>query len=130
MPQSLFLVIRPMRCSKQPPEQTYRYPQKQEDHREGCERRGEGEKRNEQRTTEFQGCEDQIADPAREDGGIGPERCGEALREAGDAAPAMMAAVHFTIGGKSVMTAADTIVPATNAAGVARASSKLSIPGM
>src|SRR5262245_24116186 len=49
-----------MRCSKQPPEQTYRYPQKQEDHREGCERRGEGEKRNEQRTTEFQGCEHMV----------------------------------------------------------------------
>jgi hypothetical protein len=42
----------------------------------------------------------------------------------------MTAAVHFTIGGRSVMTAADTIVPATNAAGVAKASSKLSTPGM
>jgi hypothetical protein len=40
-----------MRRSKQTPEQTYRHPQKQEDHREGCERRGEGEKRNEERTT-------------------------------------------------------------------------------
>jgi len=44
--------------------------------------------------------------------------------------PAIMAAVHFTIGGKSVMTAADTIVPATTAPGVATASSKLSTPGM
>ena len=41
--------------------------------------------------------------------------------------PAITAAVHFTIGGTSVMTAADTIVPAINAAGVAKVSSKLSI---
>ncbi len=44
--------------------------------------------------------------------------------------PAMMAAVHFTIGGASTMTAADTIVPATKAAGVASASSRLSTTGM
>ena len=43
--------------------------------------------------------------------------------------PAMTAAIHFAIGGRSVMTAADTIVPATNAAGVATASSRLSTPG-
>ena len=41
----------------------------------------------------------------------------------------MMTAVHFTIGGRPVMTAADTTVPATNAAGVASASSRLSTPG-
>jgi hypothetical protein len=45
-----------MRRSKQSPEQTYRYPQKQEDHRECSERRGQGQKRNEECTTEFQGC--------------------------------------------------------------------------
>src|ERR1700722_5599071 len=44
--------------------------------------------------------------------------------------PAMTAAVHFTIGGASIMTAADTIVPATKAAGVATASSRLSTTGM
>ena len=44
--------------------------------------------------------------------------------------PAIMAAVHFTIGGRSVMTAADTIVPATTAPGVATVSSRLSTPGM
>ena len=33
--------------------------------------------------------------------------------------PAITAAVYFTIGGTSVMTAADTIVPAMNTAGVA-----------
>jgi hypothetical protein len=43
--------------------------------------------------------------------------------------PAMTAAVHFTIGGASIMTAADTIVPAMNAAGVAKTSSRLSITG-
>jgi hypothetical protein len=32
----------------------------------------------------------------------------------------MKAAVHFTIGGTSVITAADTIVSATSAAGLAR----------
>src|SRR5262249_46928265 len=42
--------------------------------------------------------------------------------------PAMTAAIHFTIGGTSVMTAAHRIVPATNAAGVAKASSRLSTP--
>jgi hypothetical protein len=36
--------------------------------------------------------------------------------------PAITAVVHFTIGGRSVITAADTTVPATNAAGVANAS--------
>jgi hypothetical protein len=41
----------------------------------------------------------------------------------------MTAAVHFTIGGTSVVTAADTIVPATSAAGVANVSSKLSTAG-
>jgi hypothetical protein len=40
----LRLAVRPMRRSKQPPEQTYRYPQKQDDHREGCQGRGHGEK--------------------------------------------------------------------------------------
>src|SRR5262249_10924524 len=44
--------------------------------------------------------------------------------------PAITAAVHLTIGGTSVMTAADTIVPATSAAGVAKLSSRLSTPGM
>ena len=44
--------------------------------------------------------------------------------------PAITAAVHFTMGGTSVITAADTTVPATNAAGVARVSSRLSTPGM
>jgi hypothetical protein len=44
--------------------------------------------------------------------------------------PAITAAVHFTIGGTSVITAADTTVPATNAAGVAKESSRLSITGM
>ena len=43
--------------------------------------------------------------------------------------PAITAAVHFTIGATSVMTAADTIVPAINAAGVAKASSRLSTTG-
>ena len=38
--------------------------------------------------------------------------------------------VHFTIGGRSVMTAADTIVPATTAPGVATVSSRLSTPGI
>ena len=41
--------------------------------------------------------------------------------------PAITAAVHFTIGGTSVITAADTTVPATKAAGVAKVSSRLSI---
>ena len=44
--------------------------------------------------------------------------------------PAITAAVHFTIGGASIMTAADTIVPATKAAGVATVSSRLSTTGM
>src|SRR6516164_6387729 len=44
--------------------------------------------------------------------------------------PAITAAVHFTMGGTSVMTAAETTVPATNAAGVAKVSSRLSTPGM
>ena len=44
--------------------------------------------------------------------------------------PAMIAAAHFTIGGRSVMTAAETTVPATKAAGVAKVSSRLSTPGM
>src|SRR5262249_47377949 len=39
--------------------------------------------------------------------------------------PAITAAVHFTIGGRSVITAADTTVPATSAAGVAKLSSRL-----
>jgi hypothetical protein len=43
--------------------------------------------------------------------------------------PATTAAVHFSIGGTSIMTAADTIVPAINAAGVAKVSSRLSITG-
>ena len=43
--------------------------------------------------------------------------------------PAITAAVHFTIGGASIMTAADTIVPATKAAGVAKVSSRLSTTG-
>jgi hypothetical protein len=44
--------------------------------------------------------------------------------------PAITAAVHFTIGGASIMTAADTTVPATKAAGVAKVSSRLSTTGM
>ena len=44
--------------------------------------------------------------------------------------PAIMAVVHFTIGGRSVITAADAIVPATTAPGVATVSSRLSTPGM
>jgi hypothetical protein len=44
--------------------------------------------------------------------------------------PAITAAVHFTIGGASIMTAAETIVPATKAAGVAKVSSRLSTTGM
>src|SRR5262249_24523911 len=36
--------------------------------------------------------------------------------------PAITAAVHFTIGGRSVITAADTTVPAMRAAGVAQLS--------
>src|SRR5262245_52236285 len=43
--------------------------------------------------------------------------------------PAITAAVHFTIAGRSVITAADTTVPATSAAGVAKLSSRLSTPG-
>jgi len=44
--------------------------------------------------------------------------------------PATKAAVHFTMGGASIITAADRIVPATKAAGVARVSSRLSTTGM
>jgi hypothetical protein len=44
--------------------------------------------------------------------------------------PAMIAVVHFSIGGRSVITAAETSVPATTAAGVAKVSSRLSTPGM
>jgi hypothetical protein len=44
--------------------------------------------------------------------------------------PAITAAVHFTIGGMSVMTAADRIVPAMNAAGAETTSSRLSMTGM
>src|SRR5262249_10809666 len=58
LPQGLFLAVRPMRCSKQPLEQTDCYPQKQDDHRECSKRRGQGQKRNEECTTEFQSCED------------------------------------------------------------------------
>jgi hypothetical protein len=42
----------------------------------------------------------------------------------------MTAVVHFTRGGTSVITAADTTVPAMSAAGVAIVSSRLSTPGM
>jgi hypothetical protein len=44
--------------------------------------------------------------------------------------PAITAAVHFTIGGMSVITAADRMVPATNAAGADTTSSRLSTNGM
>jgi hypothetical protein len=44
--------------------------------------------------------------------------------------PAITAAVHFTVGGTSIITAADTIVPATKAAGIANVSSRLSTTGM
>ena len=39
--------------------------------------------------------------------------------------PAMIAVVHFSIGGGRSVTAADTIVPATKAAGVASVSSMI-----
>jgi hypothetical protein len=44
--------------------------------------------------------------------------------------PAITAAVHFTIGGMSVMTAADRMVPAMNAVGADTTSSRLSTNGM
>ncbi len=43
--------------------------------------------------------------------------------------PAMMARVHFSIGGTSVMTAAEIAIPATMALGVAKVSNRLSMPG-
>jgi hypothetical protein len=44
--------------------------------------------------------------------------------------PATMAAVHFIIGGRSAMVAADRMAPAITATGAAMTSSKLSTPGM
>jgi hypothetical protein len=43
--------------------------------------------------------------------------------------PAMIANAHFSKGGRSVITAAETPIPATTAAGVAMESSRWSSPG-
>ena len=62
--------------------------------------------------------DDQIAEVSGQGGGVRPERSSHAWVSPAAPPPAMMAVVHFTIGGRSVITAADTTVPATNAAGV------------
>src|SRR5262249_21867671 len=119
-----------MRCSKQPPEQTYRYPQKQEDHREGASGAARARSETSSAPPSSKVARTRLPIPPVKTVELALSVAVTPCVRPATPPPAMMAAVHFTIGGKSVMTAADTIVPATNAAGVARASSKLSIPGM
>ena len=67
---------------------------------------------------------------ARQHGRMGAKNPGQPLGQSGDAAAGDHSRGPFTIGGASIMTAADTIVPATKAAGIAKASSRLSTTGM
>ena len=100
------------------------------DHHNGDDRRGERKQRHEQGAAELCRGDDRVADACGEYGGLRPEQAVTPCVTPAMPPPAMIAVVHFSIGETSAITAADTMVPATKAAGVASVSSRLSTPGM
>src|SRR5262245_29216741 len=108
-----------MRALPQPPQQADRQPQQQDDQRECRKRRRQSQQRNQQCTAvEITG----LPTPPVKTVDFALSMAVTPCVRPATPPPATMAAVHLTIGGRSVMTAADTTVPATNAAGVAKTS--------
>ena len=89
--------------------------------------RSQGQKSDQQCAAELCSCDDEVAETTSPNGRICPQRCRHALRDTGNAAACDDGGRPFHHGWISVITAADRTVPATKAAGIAKASSRLRV---
>ena len=102
-PRPLCRTVRRFLSSKEPAEQPYREQQEEHNQGEGGGRRGKRQKRNQDRAAELGRRNDEVPQASGQNGRARAKDPGQPLRQSGDAAPAITAAVHFSIGGATIM---------------------------